>query len=386
MTEGIKYRFAKNNSDEPVDVQSLDPGSIVRGPFTCYGCNQELIAHLGAQRAHHFQHKVNISTCARESYLHKLAKSVFTQEFISRTSARTPFIMELHVPGTCTHFEDSLHFSCSYSEVQRHDLTRWFDNCTIEAGYKGFVADVLLSSSKREDVLFVEFSVTHDCEPEKIASGIRILEIPIRDEDDVAALRGDLLVSGTHSARRAYNLKVRSKRAPMCKGECPNEVGLFIVYKNGKAFLKPISPKAAVNPKLRGEIAHYEIIPPGVRWDDGSSLVQITEIPKRYDDADPSDPATVFERRSVEAHFNGVAIRSCFVCRFHGADGINAAVFCKKHRESCSANTAADCRDYAPVRSKNEYQTLKARNARWAEEHGIEAAFRQIVKRNIPLT
>ncbi|MGH7241038.1 MAG: competence protein CoiA family protein, partial [Candidatus Saccharimonadales bacterium] len=250
MADVVKYRFARNSQDIPVDVESLDRQVGVSGSFYCYGCGHELIAHLGLKRARHFQHKASESSCARETYLHSLAKSVFVGAFKGHQAAGTPYYLEQRVKGTCTHYEQSLHFTCPHEEIQRHDLTKWFDVCNAETGYKGFVADVLLASTTRQEVLMIEFSVTHDCEPEKIASGARIVEIPIHDEADVAALRDGLLQDGKRSGFRSYNLKNRPTCGPMCGGECPNEVGLFIVYKNGKSFLKDIPAKSAINPQL----------------------------------------------------------------------------------------------------------------------------------------
>ena len=67
------------------------------------------------------------------------------------------------------------------------DLKNNYDTCEEEAGYKGFRADLKLTHSEypEREPIFLEIFVTHECKPDKIESGIKIIEIKIDSEIDV---------------------------------------------------------------------------------------------------------------------------------------------------------------------------------------------------------
>lgn len=56
--------------------------------------------------------------------------------------------------------------------VMKFDLKKNFDTCEEEVTYKGYRADLMLSSMEHpeREPIFFEISVTHDCEVEKLAS------------------------------------------------------------------------------------------------------------------------------------------------------------------------------------------------------------------------
>ena len=66
------------------------------------------------------------------------------------------------------------------------DLKNNYDTCEEEAGYKGFRADLKLTHSEypEREPIFLEIFVTHECKLDKIASGIKIIEIKINSEID----------------------------------------------------------------------------------------------------------------------------------------------------------------------------------------------------------
>jgi len=85
-----------------------------------------------------------------------------------------------------------------------------YDTCQIEGVYNGYRADVLLSNSKDEGIqpLFIEVSVSHDCTPEKLASGNKIIEIKVRSEADfkrpIVENKGDLVPPKLDDQNRRY--------------------------------------------------------------------------------------------------------------------------------------------------------------------------------------
>jgi hypothetical protein len=67
-------------------------------------------------------------------------------------------------------------------------LKKEYDTCEVEVNYNGYRADLMLSSKEHpnQNPLFIEISVTHDCEQVKIHSNIQIIEIKIDNEEDVS--------------------------------------------------------------------------------------------------------------------------------------------------------------------------------------------------------
>jgi competence CoiA-like predicted nuclease len=84
----IQYRYAKTEKNEQVDIETLDKK---QGKYYCIGCRNEMIAHFWDKKGHHFQHKADY-TCSLETYLHKLAKSVFLDNFKKCQYTGEPFL------------------------------------------------------------------------------------------------------------------------------------------------------------------------------------------------------------------------------------------------------------------------------------------------------
>ena len=155
--------------------------------YYCVGCFGEMSAVLCDKREHHFRHKE--AHCSWGSYLHKLGKMRLKQRF----DTQKEFIVKYYVEHHCDKskgcklepiYRDK---KCNRRELIAIDLKRLFDTCEEEVTFKGFRADLMLSSKEHpeREPIFLEISVTHDCEPEKLASGIQIIELKIADEKDV---------------------------------------------------------------------------------------------------------------------------------------------------------------------------------------------------------
>lgn len=80
------------------------------------------------------------------------------------------------------------HTTTSRPSTQKLFLSR----VTSKDGQR-FVADILLKrkdngESKNNEPMFIEVAVTHPCKEEKIASGIRIIELSITQEEDIQSI------------------------------------------------------------------------------------------------------------------------------------------------------------------------------------------------------
>ena len=155
--------------------------------YYCVGCGEEMSAVLGDKREHHFRHKE--AHCSWESYLHKLGKMRLKQRF----DTQKEFVVKYYIEYNCDKskgcklepiYRDK---KCNRRELIALDLKKLFDTCEEEVSYNGFRADLMLSSKEHpeREPIFLEISVTHDCQSEKLASGIQIIELKIAEEKDV---------------------------------------------------------------------------------------------------------------------------------------------------------------------------------------------------------
>ena len=155
--------------------------------YYCIGCGGEMSAVLGDKREHHFRHKE--AHCSWESYLHKLGKMRLKQRFETQKEFVVKYYVEHHCDKSkgCQLEPIYRDKKCIRRELLESDLKKMYDTCEEEVTYKGYRADLMLSSKEHpeREPIFLEISVTHDCEPEKLASGIQIIELKIADEKDV---------------------------------------------------------------------------------------------------------------------------------------------------------------------------------------------------------
>jgi len=181
----VTFHNAKDDKGNIIHIDEVTNDNRAEH-YYCVGCGGEMSAVLGS-RDHHFRHKV--AHCSWESYLHKLGKTGLKQRF----ETQKEFLIKYYVEYKCDKSEGCKlqtifgEKRCNRRELVTYDLKKIFDTCKKEVNYNGYRADLMLLNSEHPEVepLFLELSVTHDCEPEKLASGIRIVELKITDEKDV---------------------------------------------------------------------------------------------------------------------------------------------------------------------------------------------------------
>lgn len=180
----IKFHNAFDNEGRIVNIEDIK--KVNRAPkYFCIGCGSEMSAVLGDKREHHFRHKE--AACSWESYLHKLGKKKLKERF----ETCKDFIIRYVKEYICEKSQEcklaNYTQKCNRRELYQINLKELYDTCQEEVVYKGFRADLMLSHSKypEREPIFLEISVTHDCEQEKLASGIKIIELKIANENDV---------------------------------------------------------------------------------------------------------------------------------------------------------------------------------------------------------
>ena len=355
----IQYRYALDQHDQPIDVFGLERTSVNPGRvFNCVVCGGELIAKLGDIKAKHFAHKSLTSNCAYETYLHQLAKRTFYSEYSKCLENNEPFHLVRTENVTCDHFENKYGYTCARTENKHYDLTKFFDRVALEKHHNGFVADVLLQSSRNGEVVFVEFAVTHKCEDEKIKSGVRIVEYFLEDENNLEPVR-------THNFRDSdkrlslYNFRTQKEKKSLCGGNCAAKLNVFVVYESKKSILLELDPQREVDSQLRGKIRYFEII--------GKSSGQ------------KEDQISLFRQKVREAHFKNIPIKNCFLCRYHGGDGVENAVFCKVDRQSVGSNQAVKCEKYRPLRTMAECLAQDKKNEEFVQKKQIGEMVRTLI-------
>lgn len=204
----IKYHNAKDKLGNIIPIDDAQKGVH----YYCLSCGKEMIPKKGHIREAHFCHKKekggpSTPTCSEETYLHNFAKHYIKTLFDSSKE----FYVTLNQYTKCNQQSSCLYYKnffnttdcnpCELKAPQTFDLKQYYDTCNIEKEYRGYVADVMLSSTEypERDPIFIEIAVSHPCKQEKLDSSIRIIEIFIpRDTDNLKELR---ITEGSHLLR-----------------------------------------------------------------------------------------------------------------------------------------------------------------------------------------
>lgn len=183
----VRQHFANTESGNLVEIHSTHKGD--GHVYYCPYCRQELIPKRGEYNEWHFAHKLDSKVeCSHEQYLHSLAiKEIYCwYQSTEKVNIRLCNTHKCSITDcrwktdACERqgFTDSINLKSLYetAEVEKE----------FETASGIFRADIMLSSTKYpNDPIFLEFCVTHACTPEKIASGLRIIEFKINTEDDI---------------------------------------------------------------------------------------------------------------------------------------------------------------------------------------------------------
>lgn len=185
----VKYYSAFDEADNLVRIDDVTKENCKQHTYRCPKCKDPMTPALGDKIKHHFRHKGD--HCSFESYLHKVAKLRFKEEF----EHRDEFLIRADVVNGCDRFDEcllrknQLIGGCKNIYQKVLNLKDYYDVCELEKKYEDFTADVLLSDSQgKYTPMFLEIYVSHPCEEGKIQSGVPIIEFKIKDEEELNAL------------------------------------------------------------------------------------------------------------------------------------------------------------------------------------------------------
>ena len=294
----ILHRYAYNAHGDLVDIRQVDAAYRKVNTFRCIGCGADMTARLGSVRSSHFAHRtgMELQSCTPETYLHKLAKLALKRKFESHG----PFEVILPRHIACTR-SDSCKFylegECSAWRNETIDLKKHYDTCSEERAVGGYVADLLLthSSRKTRPPVLIEVAVTHRCDEAKRNSGLRIIELNVRSEDDIRSL-----ADGAITNRMADFMGFKVKTASADLGV--RRVSRFILYPSGASHVTSVGCG-----ELDARIARNSLME-----------INVEGTFARY---------SPFDYGYVKAREMGFDVKSCIMCRYL-KEGMDASLCC----------------------------------------------------------
>ena len=330
----IKYRYAYNLSNQIIDVNKLSrKKETYLKTYRCLGCDGILTPILGEKRRKHFRHKVDLN-CSSETYLHKLAKSRFYEIYNECLQNNKPFLIVLNQNRICNYYESDFNYCCNLgNKSETFDLTKYFHEIYMEGREDSFIPDLLLISIKGEK-LFIEIAVTHQSSIAKISSNYRIIEIDIKEEDDIAIIENKKI---SQDKARFYNFKDKVVK-DFCNGNCHEQLkpygfcnikyDYFVVFQNSKSAIMTITFDEINRLHKTNIIKYGEFV-----YRSNLDIIRSKEYIKLV----------------IESFVNNRGIKNCFLCRYHGKSyGYEYPIYCKFLKKNCNSNEAAICEYYRP--------------------------------------
>ena len=320
-TVNIKYRYALEDNGSIVDVTSLTSND--RKDYECVSCGNIVRPVLPeTERKNHFRHKVKVE-CSFETYLHRMGKIIFEKTYKECLKNNEPYIIDYEIPICCNYCE---HGPCEISRIiEKYDLTKSFKEIQIEKKDGDLIPDLMLIANSGNKI-YIEIAVTHKSTVEKINSDIKIIEFELESEDDL------LFLDNKYASILDYYVNFYNfSPVPILrnlKTKCTKIVEVFIVYPNGKSAINNI------------KIFEFD------EYKKNTKLLYINRIDYSC--------GTTFVEEVENAYYNGVAVKNCFLCRYHAIarwfnnQDNDDPIFCKYYKKTTKSNYAADCEIYRP--------------------------------------
>ncbi|MBI1268136.1 MAG: hypothetical protein GC193_11985 [Cryomorphaceae bacterium] len=317
---------------KPIHIDEVTLEMREEGEFFNVVSGKKMTAYLEGKFQRHFHHLVPDKT-SKETYLHETAKQVFLDSYEQALQNDKPFQLEYAYDATCNRLFKETGVKCKLgSRTDKFDLTRVYDTFFLEKGYEGFQPDIRLSSTKNPlENIFIEIAVTHESSSKKLKSGHKLIEIKIRNDEDIKALRKNH-ISVLNANTSLYNFRKKGIESEFClsseKG-CREFRKVFIQYKNGtyefpQYYLENIWSDISINHE-RIKNVDYQV---------EKTFVYLNDKENKED----------YLKR------NGLEIRECKLCKYvaHnrekiGKKNFRTSLFCKFLKENVTDEKAELC-------------------------------------------
>ena len=332
-TTNIDQHYALNPDGKRVYIREARHN--VR--FTCVNCGSEMIAKQGKIREWHFAHKTLSKNCSHESYLHSLAKIRIHDWFYNADQ----FLLGLNTEYRCSQMADCIWFDgenpsyCKQNKLHIIDLKKYYNSCDIERTYKNFRADLFVYNNQSDkSPVFIEICVNHPCSEEKINSGIRIIEVVIKSEEDIDRIISSTICEGDDLIK-LYNFNPKSQVIDSCY----KELTKFVLDKNNRGFFIPLGD---VNCKTYTDR-------------DTKSIFELTC------DAGSLMEYSIYQMGMATAYKYKYPVRNCFLCKYHRRNedkymydegDVTLPIICCLYKKLgtnkyCRSTKAIECRAFA---------------------------------------
>ena len=304
---GIKYNYALNEKGYLVSIKQAFLERKDGHMYHCISCGAKMIARLGEVRDWHFAHRGDEIHCSTETYLHATAKRLIKQKFEKDEPFMVGYYREIKCSDkiNCPFKKEEV---CRDYKLETFNLKDYYDTCQEEQHFGNYIADLLLSNSTKPDrePVLIEIQVSHKSTPQKIESGLRIIEIRIRTEEDIVSLLSAPIVESpdakfglvrdvdTIGFAKFHGFKKQSSASePLTK----RSIQRFYLFRSGKAYVTNMDDFKSCRKvwKKDDERAIFEV----------SIDCSYLGVPSPYDYG------------YYIARLSGVEVKTCLFCKYH---------------------------------------------------------------------
>ncbi|MBR5844001.1 MAG: hypothetical protein IKY75_05395 [Bacteroidaceae bacterium] len=247
----IKYKYALNEQGDIVSIHEVTNKDKSTHTYYCISCGKILIPRIGSKRTPHFAHKCNNTECNGETYLHKLAKHKIKEKFEQCES----FIIRYYCYDKCINHNTCpiyVDYRCTARNQREFNLKEYYNTCKEEVKYDGYIADLLLTHSKKTDrePIFIEIHVKHKSTAEKKSSGHRIIELTVKSESDIEFFVNNAVEESLFADEgKAGFTQFYGFKSDLSKDCFQCNIPKFFLYKSGKIYAEYINCNVAFNKK-----------------------------------------------------------------------------------------------------------------------------------------
>lgn len=312
--------FALNDDGCLVNIKDADTSNGQH--YYCPNCQNEMITKRGKKRQWHFAHKVE--KCSYDKYLHSIAEIMIMDWF----NRKQHIMLHMKNYNKCSNYVNCSFYNdidCKSEITASYDLKSFYPRCVKEHKYRNFIADLYCSYKGSSDLpIFIEIYVTHKCSPEKIKSGIRIIEISIQSEEDIfSIIKSSSLIEGDHV--QLYNFK---RKDNLLNTFPPLSLHKYILYNSFKSFVD----------FKRFNCKNYDRIRKGI------FEISIPDNFLSY----ACKNNDFYLTGKVRAYLEGLIKKDCHLCK-HKSNSSYDTCICTLHKESqipCLYTDASKCSDF----------------------------------------
>jgi hypothetical protein len=205
----IQYDYGKTDNGKIINISQVNKN--YKEKYFCISCNNELIPKIGRIREHHFAHKNKDIICSKENYFHFLGKKIFFNTYIDCIKNSEPFYIGIRE----IQCKNNMNYKCKNIRITNYNLLEYFDKIEMETFNGKFIPDLRLFNQSNSENIFIEIYYSSRISEEKINSNNRIIEIQVKNENDLEIINNKVLDEGNDNLK-FYNFKRKYENNEKC--------------------------------------------------------------------------------------------------------------------------------------------------------------------------